>query len=221
VLPAVFIYFKLLKYNKLVLNLSVNLKSKTKLKEVKNKAGTKIYISILQNISFIYTILIIAIGLRSLYNYNDHNIVIIFGIFCAVILDAFSHFNLPKYEKLLLSKGERVKRAPIKSISNLYKEAAKVALNKMVISLFILLGVIMPTGMVVTTIAMFIYYQEYILTLLFAGIAIIMFVSLFVAMIYYISNLSFAMNEKKDDYSLGVITVVVFCLYYFGDKNKE
>ncbi|MDR2341518.1 MAG: hypothetical protein LBD84_00560 [Campylobacteraceae bacterium] len=220
ILPGAFIFYELLKYNRMVTSQSIDIKLPKESEEIKAKIKIKISIDMLENISLIYMILITIIGSISLYDDKDHNDLIILGIFCTVILNAFSHLNLPKYKRLLLNTDERTKRRLAKCINNLYTKAIKIVLGKTIVSLFILFAFAMPIVAAAIIAVMFVYHEEYILTMLFSGIFIIMLISLFAAMIYYISNLSETITEKKSNHLPETITIIAICLYLFGSRNN-
>jgi hypothetical protein len=221
ILPSAFIFYELLEYNRMVTNQNIDTKFTKESEEITRKIKIKIFIDMLENISLIYMILIIIIGSISLYDDKEHNDLIILGIFCTVILNAFSLLNLPKYKRLLLSTDERAKRRLAKCINNLYKKTIKVVLGKTIVSFFILCAFVVPIAAAIIITAMFIYYEEYILTMLFLGIFIIMLISLFAAMVYYISNLSETIIDKKSNRLHEAVTIVAICLYLFGNKNDE
>ncbi|MDR1284775.1 MAG: hypothetical protein LBJ88_01070 [Campylobacteraceae bacterium] len=225
IFPAAFGYYELRKYNRLFVNRSFGVKSTKELLEIKTKIKIEIFADILQNISFAHTILFILISLMLLYDDARHNHMIIFGVFCVIILNAFTYLNMPKYEKLLMSSFNRgykkISKDFFKSINELYKKIERDIFKKIIISLFIALAFMIPMGMVITVLATFICNEEYILAMFFINIAIITFMSMFAASIYYVSNLVVSKNEKRHDLSFEVLSTVVICLYFFGSKESK
>jgi hypothetical protein len=198
----------------------LNVKSLEELKGIKTKIEIEILMDILQHISFVYTMLIVIIGSISLYHDERCNI-IIFCICCTVILNAFTHLNLPKYKKLLLNTNGKAKCRLVKCVNNLYKKIKKVTLNKIIAAVFILFVFMIPMGMAIFITTIFIYHEEYVLTVLFLGIAIIMMISMFAAMIYYASNFSETISERNVSHLSEVVTVMAIYLYLFGNKNEK
>ncbi|MDR1460277.1 MAG: hypothetical protein LBI78_01345 [Campylobacteraceae bacterium] len=220
--PVALACHKLRKYNRLFLDRSFGVKSLQELSKIKAKVRIEIFADILQNISFVHTILFTIISLMFLYDGSKHNGIIIFGIFCAIVLNAFTYLLIPKYEELLISSFgngyKKIGKELVKSIKKLCQKREKNTLKKIMTSLFIIFAFIISMGISITVITMFICDKEYILAMFFTSITIIMFISTFAAVIYYILNLAV---EKKHDLSFEIMTTVAICLYFFGNKDDE
>jgi hypothetical protein len=225
IFPAAFAYCELREYNRLLSDKSFNIKSTKELSGLKAKIKIKVFTDMLQSISFVHTALFIIIGLMLLYDDMKNSHIIAISIFCVIISNAFTFLYMPKCEKLMMDgfdKGyKKVYKEFVKSINKLYKQAGKNIFKQMLISLFIILTLIIPIGMAIIMISIFIYGKMCVLAMLFTNIAIIMFMSIFAAVIHHVSNFATMADEKRRNLSFEVIATVAVYLYFFGDKESK